>query len=190
MTEKELHKLSRQDLLHLLVAQGREANELQDRLDDALENLRQSTESNERLKKRINEREEQIQHLKEKLDAKDQALQGMAGGDIVAAGGSVNSSAYDELKASNERLIGRLDERESQIKRLKSRLDEKDIKIRSLETEMDNMILSRKVELEEAGSIAEASLRMSGIFEAAQEAADIYLENIRRIAEERGVKVD
>lgn len=41
----------------------------------------------------------------------------------------------------------------------------------------------RKLALEEAGSIAEASLRLSGVFEAAQTAADQYLENVRRLSE-------
>ncbi len=43
---------------------------------------------------------------------------------------------------------------------------------------------SRKIELENAGSIAQASLQISRIFEAAQMAADIYLENVRRAAGE------
>lgn len=37
----------------------------------------------------------------------------------------------------------------------------------------------RRITIEESGSIAEAALRLSGIFEAAQMAADRYLENLR-----------
>ena len=40
----------------------------------------------------------------------------------------------------------------------------------------------RAILLEEAGSIAEASLRINGVFEAAQAAAQQYLENIRRMS--------
>lgn len=43
----------------------------------------------------------------------------------------------------------------------------------------------RRLELTDAGSIAEAALRINGVFEAAQAAADQYLENIRRFEEER-----
>ncbi len=39
----------------------------------------------------------------------------------------------------------------------------------------------RAVVLEEAGSIAEASLRLGGVFEAAQAAADRYLESVRSL---------
>jgi len=41
---------------------------------------------------------------------------------------------------------------------------------------------SREILLREAGSIAEAALRINGVFEAAQAAAQQYLENIRRIS--------
>lgn len=37
----------------------------------------------------------------------------------------------------------------------------------------------------EAGSIAEAALRINKVFEAAQQAADQYLENIRQHADRR-----
>lgn len=40
----------------------------------------------------------------------------------------------------------------------------------------------RAILLQEAGSIAEASLRINGVFEAAQAAAQQYLENIRRMS--------
>lgn len=39
----------------------------------------------------------------------------------------------------------------------------------------------RRIPLEQAGSIAEASLQLNGVFEAAQKAADQYLENIRAV---------
>ena len=39
----------------------------------------------------------------------------------------------------------------------------------------------REIRLQNAGSIAEASLVLSGIFEAAQKAGDIYLQNVRRV---------
>lgn len=42
----------------------------------------------------------------------------------------------------------------------------------------------RQIALTEAGSIAEAALRINGVFEAAQAAADQYLENVRRLTED------
>jgi hypothetical protein len=47
--------------------------------------------------------------------------------------------------------------------------------------QLDKKLSERTIILQEAGSIAEAALKMSGFFEAAQAAADLYLENIRRL---------
>lgn len=41
----------------------------------------------------------------------------------------------------------------------------------------------RTIEESEAGSIAEAALRINGVFEAAQAAADQYIQNVKRLAE-------
>ena len=38
---------------------------------------------------------------------------------------------------------------------------------------------SRELAVTESGSIAEAAIRVSGVFEAAQQAADQYVENVR-----------
>lgn len=46
--------------------------------------------------------------------------------------------------------------------------------------EAETKLTGRQLELEEAGSIAEAALRLSGIFQTAQDAADQYMENIQR----------
>lgn len=40
---------------------------------------------------------------------------------------------------------------------------------------------SRQITIDRAGSIAEAALALNGVFEAAQAAAEQYLENIRRL---------
>lgn len=51
-----------------------------------------------------------------------------------------------------------------------------------LNNEMETLqvqLQEREIALGEAGNIAEAALRLTGIFEAAQEAADLYLENVR-----------
>ncbi len=60
----------------------------------------------------------------------------------------------------------RADALEKQVAELEERLNEKEIRISAL------------------GSIAEASLQLSGVFEAAQKAANIYLDNAMRKADE------
>lgn len=47
-------------------------------------------------------------------------------------------------------------------------------------------LADRRLIIGEAGTMAEAALRLSGVFEAADRAARLYLENIRRQAAEDG----
>ena len=49
--------------------------------------------------------------------------------------------------------------------------------------EAQRMLQEKKLALSQAGSIAEASLQVSGIFEAAQAASQQYLENVKHLSE-------
>ena len=46
----------------------------------------------------------------------------------------------------------------------------------------EEALRSRRIALDEAGSIAEASLRLNGVFEAAQNACEQYTENIQTLS--------
>lgn len=74
---------------------------------------------------------------------------------------------YQELQDSYERLRGRLDKKDVQIQNLRA----------TLQTEREK----REVDMENAGSIAEAALRLNGVFEAAQRAANQYLQSVREL---------
>ena len=47
--------------------------------------------------------------------------------------------------------------------------------------QLRSQLAQQEIVLSEAGSIAEASLKLSGIFEAAQEAADRYVASVKRL---------
>jgi hypothetical protein len=52
----------------------------------------------------------------------------------------------------------------------------------ALQKELDEanaQLADRKIKIERAGSIAQASLQLNGVFEACQRAADQYIESIR-----------
>ena len=61
-----------------------------------------------------------------------------------------------------------------------SLLHQQELEIERL-TEENAKLTDHNFNLEQAGSLAEASLAVSNIIEAAQSAADIYLESIRRV---------
>ena len=114
MTEKELHKLKRHDLLQIMLTQSEEVENLSKQLEETESELHQVEEGYERLRKRLDLKDEQIAELRQTLE-----------------------------------------------------------KERS----------QRKIELDEAGSIAEAALRLNDVFETAQKAADQYLYNIQHMKE-------
>lgn len=58
-------------------------------------------------------------------------------------------------------------------------------RIEALEEELEAAqaeLKERRIRIETSGSIAEASLKLNRIFEAAQAAADLYLENVKQQA--------
>ena len=58
---------------------------------------------------------------------------------------------------------------------------EKDAEIEKLKIDIDKLkaeLEDKNVKIKNSGSIAEASLKLNGVFEAAQKAADQYIENI------------
>ena len=55
--------------------------------------------------------------------------------------------------------------------------------LRSQLSDAQRRLASREIRLRHSGSIAEAALRLNGVFEAAQAAADLYLENVTIKAE-------
>lgn len=121
MTDKELHKLKRHEILQIMVEQGRETEKARQQLA--------------KIEGKLQINELTIEHLKERLDDKDR-----------------------------------------QIEHLKNRLNIKDAQI----SQLKENIQKRKITIQESGSIAEAALKLSGIFETAQQAAEEYLSSVRQ----------
>lgn len=70
-------------------------------------------------------------------------------------------------KLSRQDLLEMLIESEKYVKQLEKELEE-----------TKKQLEDRRIRIEKSGSIAEAALKLNGIFEAAQAAADQYLENL------------
>lgn len=59
-------------------------------------------------------------------------------------------------------------------------------RLRAELAQAEQQLKSRQILLSEAGSIAEASLRLNEVFESAQKAADQYLLNVKRLSSTPG----
>lgn len=58
-------------------------------------------------------------------------------------------------------------------------------RLRSENEEYRQQLQERTIHLKEAGSIAEAALKVSGVFDAAQEASDRYYQNLQALSQEQ-----
>ena len=76
-------------------------------------------------------------------------------------------------KLSKLQLLELLAQQERELQALRQELAEK-----------EEALQDRVLQMEEAGSIAEAALRLNDVFEAAQRAADQYLESLRNRTEQ------
>lgn len=97
-------------------------------------------------------------------------------------------SELEDLRADFVIQNAKLDEKDEVIKSLIGRLDDKDATINDLKQEIEDIKANRRIELDQAGSIAMAALKINGVFESAQKAADQYLYNIHLMHDELGAK--
>ena len=86
-------------------------------------------------------------------------------------GGVANMTDKELKKLSRMELLELLVAQAKETERLQAQLDEANAKL-----------ASRAIEIDEAGSIAEASLKLNGVFTAAEAAAAQYLENIKNLS--------
>ena len=75
-------------------------------------------------------------------------------------------------KLSRSQLLEMLLTQTQEVKQLRADLELAQIKLES-----------RQIQMTESGNIAEAALKLSGVFESAQSAADQYLQNISALSE-------
>ena len=79
MTDRDLRKLSREDLLKLMLAQSKEVTRQKAVITELEKTDAQNQESLERLKEKLNEKDASIEHLKERLNEKDAQLDKLKG---------------------------------------------------------------------------------------------------------------
>lgn len=95
-----------------------------------------------------------------------------------------------DLEDSNDRLSFRLEEKEALVEKLQRRLEKKERQVKDLKTEINIWKFNRDSELKAAEDLAEAALRLNGLFKMAQQAADQYLYNIRQRCEKDNKDVE
>ena len=79
------------------------------------------------------------------------------------------------LKLKRSELLEIMRAQSREIDKLREELEETKAKLED-----------REIRIEKAGSLAEASLRLTNIFEEAQKAVDLYVDNIKRRSSQSG----
>ena len=118
MTEKELHRLSRQDLLQLLLAQSKEVSRQRAAIEELKNNAEKDHELIDRLKAKLDDKDatietlkdETIAHLKRRLDAKDETMNKL-------------KADAEDMSGTMEFLRSRLDEKDAALDAVRARLD-------------------------------------------------------------------
>lgn len=80
-------------------------------------------------------------------------------------------------KMSREELLELLIQYSEEKEALELRVAELEEKLSQAQKKLED----RAIAISSAGSLAQAAMQLSGVFEAAQIAADLYLENIRQL---------
>ncbi len=86
--------------------------------------------------------------------------------------GTINMTEKELKRLSRADLLEMLIDQSTELQEVRERLDA-----------AEAALLERDIKINTAGSIAEASLQLSGVFEAAQVACEQYLDNVRLLSE-------
>lgn len=87
----------------------------------------------------------------------------------------IKTADKDLKKLNRIELLEIMVEQETEIERLRAELAEANQKLAEANLKLED----RRTQMEDVGSIAEAALKVSGVFELAQQAADQYLKELK-----------
>ena len=110
MTEKELHRLSRQDLLQLLLAQSKEVSRQRAAIEELKSNAEKDHELIDRLKGKLDDKHASLETLKHRLDEKDETMNKL-------------KADAEDMSGTMEFLRSRLDEKDAALDAARARLD-------------------------------------------------------------------
>ncbi len=155
LTEKEMHKLSRQDLLQMLLSQVREVSRLKESVSQLEARAAQQEETIARLKQKLDDKDAQLEKLRGRLDEKDALLEKLGGrldekdAAIRTLNGEMETVRAGRDREIEERLEGfraadrtmreRLSEKDAFIEELRARLRVQEQQIEDLRGERDDL---------------------------------------------------
>ena len=191
----DVSKLNRRELLEIMLAQSKEIDNLRARLELGIPSVGEGTtlgtvstsvspelisrmaNMTGDINRRIEDLEGEIGKLADTIKAKPAIGVSYPAGkqdSLISQLNAEHAIEIEKLKAEFARSEAELKVKyENEMTEIKVKLEER---IKELEEELNNYDLKSK----EVGSLAEASLQVTKIFEEAEKSAVIYLENIMK----------
>ena len=211
MTNKELRKLNRLELLEILLEQQKQIAGLEEALTDSKKTIAAKEERIKALttagrlamkdlaKKEVElaSRDSRLAELKKQLDGKENEI-----GQLGERLGGMIERKLDGRNEELKRLGARIEEnlRDAELNKAEKRSTEQDAEFNAREQALieyeavltlreqtlakeENRLAEKVGLLEKCGSLADASLALTDLFTEAQKAVDLYLENVRKLVE-------
>jgi chromosome segregation ATPase len=192
MTDKELRRLSRIELLNMLVESGRAKEALEQQLQEMHRQLTAFQDQSAVERAQMAAAQEQLMRTQRELTAQQQKtadvnkeLRSMqqqlesARVQLTAA-----QQALEDERAQSALQNRGTDEKDQQL----TAAQEEIVQLRTQKEELRAQLNDRTIIKENAGTLADAAAQINGVFEAAQNTAAQYLENIERMKTEQEEK--
>jgi len=189
MTDKELKRLSRAEILGMLVEREKANEELKKQNEELRRQLGLLQDRSEGERAQMSAAQEQMMRAQQELNVRQEQIEGMRR--ELRSSAQQLESARAQLVSAQEALGAEREE----IERLNQKLEQEQAafaqaqeQIASLEREMDSLrvqLKDRTIVKQQTGSLADISAQLNGLFEAAQNTAAQYLENVERMKREQ-----
>lgn len=193
MTDKELQKLGRRELLKLLLEQVLESERLENELEASVNQVRELEETYERLRERLDQKDARINELESELESTAGEMASLRNRfqavDQLEKDLGERQKQMEGMNETFARLRERLDQKDARISQLESDQEEYKNRIREMNetfarlrerlNQKDAEINQLQETIQAEREHQNATLELSGVFEAAQRAADEYLRGIR-----------
>ena len=189
MTDKELKRLNRMELLNMLLESGRAKEALEEQLQQLRHQLTALQDQSAGERAQMASAQEQLMRTQRELTAQQQKTADVQK-EVRSAHQQLESAriqltaAQQALGAEREQALEeqrRMEEREGQLAAAQEQ-------IAALNQELSGVraqLADRTIIKEQAGSLVDVAAQINGVFEAAQNTANQYLENIERMKAEQ-----
>ena len=187
MTDKDLHKLSREDLLKLMLAQSKELARQKTMVSEMTKTQEENAASNEQLKLALDEKDALLEKLQKHLDDKDKLLkekqEELDGIQLIAPQSEEHVIA---LQKENASLLLQAGDLNKKISELEAQLNHKESELEHCKEKLDRLSKRQSVEsLDDLDLLIDDFNEKNRKLVAQLDAKEAQLDSLCRLTSER-----